>query len=106
MTGNRLSVLEDCIKVLTLIGRRGGDPMSCPPGAGRVTAAYNPSWGETPEATAIAIDSGTATIATVSAAIMSRGAKIVSLRQYRGEFRTIEMGRSRAITHRGETDLD
>jgi hypothetical protein len=24
LTGNRLSVLEDCIEVLTLIGRRGG----------------------------------------------------------------------------------
>src|SRR4029079_228283 len=36
-----------------------------------MTAAYNPRSGETPEATAIAIDSGRATIATVSAANMS-----------------------------------
>jgi hypothetical protein len=37
-----------------------------------MTAAYNPRSGDTPEATAIAIDSRTATIATVSAAIISR----------------------------------
>ena len=36
-----------------------------------MTAAYNPRSGETPEATAIAIDSGRATIATVSAANIS-----------------------------------
>jgi hypothetical protein len=37
-----------------------------------MTAAYNPRSGETPEATAIAMDSGRATIATVSAANISR----------------------------------
>jgi hypothetical protein len=36
------------------------------------TAAYNPRSGETPEARAIAIDSGWATIATVSAANISK----------------------------------
>jgi hypothetical protein len=36
-----------------------------------MTAAYNPRSGDTPEATAIAIESGRATIATVRAASMS-----------------------------------
>jgi len=36
-----------------------------------MTAAYKPRSGETPEATAIAIDNGKATIATVNAASMS-----------------------------------
>ncbi len=36
-----------------------------------MTAAYNPRSGETPEATAMAIDSGSATIATVNAASIS-----------------------------------
>ena len=36
-----------------------------------MTAVYNPRSGDTPEATAIAIDSGSATIATVSPASVS-----------------------------------
>ena len=59
--------------------------------------------GETPEATAIAMDSGRATIATVSPASISRRkvAKIVSLGQHGSEFRTIGMGRSGTVRHCG-----
>ena len=72
-----------------------------------MTAAYNPRSGETPEATAIAIDSGSATIATVNAAMIPcENGQIVSLGQNRCEFWTIEMCGSGAVGHCGQTDLD